>query len=211
MARILSIGLLITLWQPAHALPSTRIPLGARAHSPVTSIGLISAENEALRSFHAGGLERLKGGSGVGSIAWTPNKVFNAYFGGLAVGVAGIRLAAEVGKKKSNEGGQEKKSEGFISLQRRFLCVFWLFKLADWLHGPYFYEVCARLLLAVTKLPRRAAAQLCCFHRSLSSLERSAVQILLQWLRGCMCDGSNIYNGGAGRTPSEVIVNTLHV
>ena len=29
------------------------------------------------------------------------------------------------------------------SWQRRFLIVFWLFKMADWLQGPYFYEVYA--------------------------------------------------------------------
>lgn len=33
------------------------------------------------------------------------------------------------------------KSQKVISLQRRFLPIFWLLRLADWLQGPYFYEV----------------------------------------------------------------------
>lgn len=37
---------------------------------------------------------------------------------------------------------EDKPSEGFKKLQSLFLPVFWAFKLADWLHGPYFYQVC---------------------------------------------------------------------
>lgn len=33
------------------------------------------------------------------------------------------------------------------SWQRRFLIVFWLFKMADWLQGPYFYEVYASKII----------------------------------------------------------------
>jgi hypothetical protein len=84
--------------------------------------------------------ERLRGGS---ASAWNPDKTFNAYFGGLALGVAGVRLASRAGKAGGNAQTKEAtKSAGFLSLQRRFLAVFWLWKLADWLHGPYFYEVC---------------------------------------------------------------------
>jgi MFS transporter, MFS domain-containing protein family, molybdate-anion transporter len=35
------------------------------------------------------------------------------------------------------------KPESIVSIQRRFLTVFWLLRCADWLQGPYFYEVYA--------------------------------------------------------------------
>lgn len=38
---------------------------------------------------------------------------------------------------KSTQG----KSKSVLSLQIRFLAVFWLMRMADWLQGPYFYEV----------------------------------------------------------------------
>ena len=37
------------------------------------------------------------------------------------------------------------------SLQRRFLPVFWLLRMADWLQGPYFYEVYASKVVGGTK------------------------------------------------------------
>jgi hypothetical protein len=86
--------------------------------------------------------ERLRGGGAVQ--VWSPDQTFNAYFGGLAIGVAGVRLASRSSKSEAQgqNGKEATKSAGFLSLQRRFLAVFWLWKLADWLHGPYFYEVC---------------------------------------------------------------------
>ena len=79
----------------------------------------------------------LRGGGAV-TIA-DPNRIFNTYFGSLVVACAATRIASR--SKPSDQ--QAPKSAGFLSLQRRFLAVFWAWKFADWLHGPYFYEVYA--------------------------------------------------------------------
>ncbi len=80
----------------------------------------------------------LRGGGAPVTIS-NPNGIFNAYFGGLAVACAATQLVA---RSKPSEN-KAPKSAGFLSLQRRFLAVFWAWKFADWLHGPYFYEVYA--------------------------------------------------------------------
>jgi hypothetical protein len=49
------------------------------------------------------------------------------------------RLAA---RSPSSADGVKKENKAW-NLQWRFLSVFWVLKLADWLHGPYFYEVYA--------------------------------------------------------------------
>lgn len=38
-------------------------------------------------------------------------------------------------------GSDDTKPSNVKSLQARFLVVFWLLRMADWLQGPYFYEV----------------------------------------------------------------------
>ena len=49
---------------------------------------------------------------------------------------ATITIAATTTTKKDSK-------EMILSLQRRFLTVFWLLRMADWLQGPYFYQVYA--------------------------------------------------------------------
>lgn len=129
------------------ALPSQHRPFPGRPRlaglgntaSPEHHTGLLPAHPPVSHAL------RIRGGGGAAA-PWSPDKVMNAYFGGLAVGIAGVRMAASAGSKKSG-GEVAAKDAGFSSLQARFLAVFWLFKLADWLHGPYFYEVCILFLL----------------------------------------------------------------
>lgn len=83
---------------------------------------------------------RLRGGGGSIPLPMSPQTLYNAYFGGLAVACTGVRLAARTSAEVKEE---DKPSEGFKKLQSLFLPVFWAFKLADWLHGPYFYQVYA--------------------------------------------------------------------
>jgi hypothetical protein len=81
----------------------------------------------------------LRGGASSHSTVTDPQRMFNTYFGGLAVACCATRILS----RSKTQDQQKPKSEGFLSLQRRFLAVFWIWKLADWLHGPYFYEVYA--------------------------------------------------------------------
>lgn len=76
----------------------------------------------------------------------TPSGLFNAALAALALTTVGIKTAAKLGdaKKEDNEDGadgkKEEKPKEIKTLQIKFLSVFWLLRLSDWLQGPYFYE-----------------------------------------------------------------------
>ena len=75
----------------------------------------------------------------------TPNGLFNAALAALALTTIGIKTAAKLGDdgENTNSDGSSKKEEKpkeIKSLQIKFLSVFWLLRLSDWLQGPYFYE-----------------------------------------------------------------------
>jgi len=70
----------------------------------------------------------------------TPSALFNSALLTLAL----TTTAFKIFQKSSESGGNVKRSEkpnSIKSLQFRFLSVFWLIRCADWLQGPYFYEV----------------------------------------------------------------------
>lgn len=75
----------------------------------------------------------------------SPSSLFNALFLALAAGIAVIR-ALPSGERSS--GRQEEKPREVVDLQLRFLPVFWLMRMSDWMQGPYFYEVYASKVLA---------------------------------------------------------------
>merc|ERR1719410_1798838 len=59
-----------------------------------------------------------------------------------SVACVGLKLVTMDRKPSINSGESTgKPSHDMARLQRRFLTVFWLFKMADWLQGPYFYDV----------------------------------------------------------------------
>ena len=64
---------------------------------------------------------------------------FNLIFGALATAVATLVIST----REKRDANAEPVPKAVRSLQMRFLIVFWLFKMADWLQGPYFYEVYA--------------------------------------------------------------------
>lgn len=76
----------------------------------------------------------------------TPSGLFNAALAALALTTVGIKTAAKLGdaKKEDNgdgaDGKKEEKPKEIKTLQIKFLSVFWLLRLSDWLQGPYFYE-----------------------------------------------------------------------
>lgn len=81
-------------------------------------------------TFANGALEKLVG---------SPALVYNAYLLGLSCGVIVWRAAES--NKQSTTSVKEGKPIGVTSLQKRFLIVFWFIRMADWLQGPYFFEV----------------------------------------------------------------------
>lgn len=83
---------------------------------------------------------------------------FNAVFACLSVACAALVF-----------GTREKRSEAEVvpkeasSLQWRFLFVFWMFKMADWLQGPYFYEVYASKVIGGVAMSTQGVANLFLF------------------------------------------------
>ena len=114
----------------AFALPVRR-PLGLR--TPLSSPHLRAPIRQSPLPVHplssVGGVAlRLSGGSCIRLTALAPTG-FNAVFLGLVASVALLRTCTA--EKKSEKS--EPINPGALSLQRRFLAVFWLFRLADWL------------------------------------------------------------------------------
>ena len=94
------------------------------------------------------------------AVTSTPGGAFNAALTVLGASAAMLKFAPEKNtsniRQTTSRGSEEddaaiaitattkKDSKGMIlSLQRRFLIVFWLLRMADWLQGPYFYQVYA--------------------------------------------------------------------
>ena len=148
----------------ATALPSAKKPISSRvpSASQVRSKTGQRQPDTSSTSLHAlpSPLTILRGGaaaaspwaffdSSVGQLLSTtfstssPSGLFNA---ALALTTVGIKTAAKLSDgagSKSADGSSKKKEEKpkeIKSLQIKFLSVFWLLRLSDWLQGPYFYE-----------------------------------------------------------------------
>ena len=82
----------------------------------------------------------------IASLTATPATTFNAVFVALCAVAALSRvgsIAALLKSKSDAAGTPSAESLAARALQLRFLPVFWLLRMADWLQGPYFYEVYA--------------------------------------------------------------------
>lgn len=77
------------------------------------------------------------------AVTASPTSFFNAIFLGLMASVVAIKSPGitKLFQPKSDSAATNGKPEAVKSLQIRFLTVFWLLRMADWLQGPYFYEV----------------------------------------------------------------------
>jgi len=67
------------------------------------------------------------------------DRTFNSVFTLLIAAVALLRTATRT--KSSDDEAATPVDSAERNLQWRFLAVFWLFRAADWLQGPYFVEV----------------------------------------------------------------------
>jgi MFS family permease len=77
----------------------------------------------------------------------TPTGLFNALLLTLSIVSIGWKVTSNVIDKKANADNASSKPKDVASLQLRFLTVFWLMRMADWLQGPYFYEVYSSKLI----------------------------------------------------------------
>lgn len=84
-------------------------------------------------------------------LASTPSSLFRAALISIGLVVAALKFGPLAESSSSGEDAasgdgkveEKKKPAAVKSLQLRFLAVFWLLRCADWLQGPYFYEVYA--------------------------------------------------------------------
>lgn len=87
-----------------------------------------------------------RGGSAIVAAAknWnsSPSNLFNSSLMGLAALTAVFKILQRT--SAGDKGGSVvSKPKSVKDLQIKFLSVFWLLRCADWLQGPYFYEVYA--------------------------------------------------------------------
>ena len=107
-------------------------PVGEFRTSPLEMSSLTSMVVKAPR-----------GGSiaeAVKAFSQSPSSLFNSSLVSVAIVTAAFKILQRA--SSSNSAGEtSKKPKSVKDLQIRFLSVFWLLRCADWLQGPYFYEV----------------------------------------------------------------------
>ena len=74
------------------------------------------------------------------TVTATPQLMFQTLFVSLAATAA---VAKVLDRDRGTQVEADEMPADMRSLQIRFLVVFWLLRMADWLQGPYFYEVYA--------------------------------------------------------------------
>lgn len=72
----------------------------------------------------------------VTSVTKSPPSLFNAMLSCMTGGIALWKLL-----DRPKQASTKEKPAAVALLQARFLAVFWLIRMADWLQGPYFFEV----------------------------------------------------------------------
>ena len=126
-------------------------------HSAQPHISIVSSSSFHRDSRFGPSLTSLRGGASsllmdnVATSTTTPLKFFNSALLGLFVATATVKLLSKsktLADSNSPNGNDESsqsmtKNSDVRSIQRKFLSVFWLLRCADWLQGPYFYEVYA--------------------------------------------------------------------
>lgn len=92
---------------------------------------------------------RIRGGAATAAVtSLTPTKLFNTCLLAVAMLTTTFKVLQAVDSKKKQgdsdaASSAKTKPDSVKDLQRRFLSVFWMLRCADWLQGPYFYEVYA--------------------------------------------------------------------
>lgn len=85
----------------------------------------------------------LSATSKLAELTSTPSGLFNTALMALALTTATIKILQRSSEVSKGGTKEQAKPASVKSLQIRFLIVFWLLRCADWLQGPYFYEVYA--------------------------------------------------------------------
>lgn len=146
MSRTLVIAVLCSAHSARPALVgASNVPLMRRAvHTPLVRPQLPSVrQRSGEHAIRMGpSLLSLRGGLATPalSLPTTPTGAFNLLFYVLISACSAFVVFSRRGGG-SSDGASDEMDPQMRKLQRQFLLVFWLFKMADWLQGPYFYEV----------------------------------------------------------------------
>ena len=98
----------------------------------------------------------LRGGLAGALVPATVTGGFNLAFGVLSLACA----ALVAGTRERSADAAEEIPAAAKKLQWQFLIVFWLYKMADWLQGPYFYEVYASKVINGVAVSTQGVAKL---------------------------------------------------
>ena len=121
----------------------------AASQSSTTSMNMVAGISAPSMSLVSSVVGKIRGGAAAASVPHvvTPVRLFNTCLLAVALLTTTFKVLQAVDSKKNESeevaAAAKQKPESVKSLQRRFLSVFWLLRCADWLQGPYFYEVYA--------------------------------------------------------------------
>ena len=110
-----------------------------------TDLSMISL-GSALRAVPRGGASSVVSPLVDAAKNWnaSPKNLFNTSLLTLALTTAVFKILQRVASSDGNSSSSSSNKPASVkALQIRFLAVFWLLRCADWLQGPYFYEVYA--------------------------------------------------------------------
>lgn len=131
----------------SHSASALRPPL--KLHHKPTGIRVVEQKNglTMMMALPRGGSANLVSllNSKIAAATNTPSNLFNTALVTLALTTAAFKIIQRSSQKKSSTDAEKPvtKPSSITSLQMRYLSVFWLIRCADWLQGPYFYEVYA--------------------------------------------------------------------
>ena len=95
--------------------------------------------------------------------ARAPESLFNLLFLGLSGACAALVVGTRSQQQSGDSDAPAEKPEmvkAVSALKWRFLAVFWLYKMADWLQGPYFYDVYASKIINGVQVNSEGVARL---------------------------------------------------
>ena len=133
------------------SLASARV-IQQQQQQQYTSTGRSFATDLSLHAIPRGGATAAAATTAKGvlqAVTETPTSLFNTALITLGLTTATIKVwqrQQQLAEQKQQSDGDSAATTKQIpasvkSLQRNFLLVFWLLRCADWLQGPYFYEV----------------------------------------------------------------------
>ena len=105
----------------------------------------IRPDSDTIRLFNTtqrGAIDKLQ------RLKSTPLGLFHMTLVALVLAIAIFRILERFTTRVTKTTSMKKKSFSVKSLQFRFLIVFWLLRCADWLQGPYFYQLYASKVCA---------------------------------------------------------------